>query len=103
MNFLFENFEIFLIVYAAVVLDTVLGVTHARITGVFSWKFLPEFLNTMIRYTVYLLFGNVVNHFSKLTGYQIEGAGLYAVAFVLLAVEAASMKQSIKESLPNRK
>lgn len=102
MYFLFAKFEIFQIVYMAVLLDTVLGVTQAKVAGIFNWKFLPEFINTMIRYTVYLLFGNLVDHFSKVAGYQIDGIGLYFIAAVLIRVEAASMIQSI-QSLPKSK
>lgn len=101
MNFLFENFEIFLIVYAAVLLDTVLGVVQARIAGQFNWAFLPEFINTMIKYTIYLLFGNVVEHFAAETGFNIDGMGLYFIALLLLGVEAASVKESI-DTLPKK-
>ncbi len=101
MNFLFENFQIFLIVYVAVLLDTVLGVVQARIAGQFNWAFLPQFLNTMIKYTIYLLFGNVVEHFAAVTGMKIDGMGLYFIALVLITVEAASIKESI-QTLPKK-
>jgi hypothetical protein len=97
MYFLFDNFQIFLIVYVAVLLDTVLGVVQAKIAARFNWGFLPEFINTMIEYTIYLIFGNLVEHFAKLTGIRIEGAGLYFIAAVLIAVEGASIIGSIKQ------
>lgn len=99
--FLIDNFEIFLIVYAIVILDTVLGVVQARMANQFNWAFLPEFINTLIRYTVYLLFANAVEHFARLTGIKIEGFGLFTIAAVLISVESASIVDSLQK-LPRK-
>lgn len=100
--FLIENFEIFLIVYAVVLLDTVLGVVDAAISKTFNWAFLPEFISTMIKYSIYLLFANAVEHFSRLTTFNMDGLGLYGVAAILIAVEGASIRGSIKKLPGNR-
>jgi hypothetical protein len=88
-------------VYAVVILDTILGVVQARIARQFNWAFLPEFINTMIKYSIYLLFSNAVDHFAKITGIRIEGMGLFAIASVLLLVEGASIIDSIQK-LPKK-
>lgn len=99
--FLIENFEIFLIVYAVILLDTVLGVFEAVVSKKFNWAFLPEFINTMIRDSIYLLFGNAVEHFATVTGFSIDGIGIGAIAAVLITVEGASIIDSIRK-LPGR-
>lgn len=99
--FLIDNFEIFLIVYAVILLDTVLGVVDAVISKSFNWSFLPEFINTMIRYSIYLMFGNAVEHFATVTGFKIDGMGIGAIAAVLVTVEGASIYDSIRK-LPKK-
>lgn len=99
--FLIIHFNIFLIVYAAVLLDTVVSVGQAVIGRAFNWRFLPGFLNKLLKYTAYLMFGNLVEHFADVTGYAIDGAGLYLVASVLVAAESASVRRSI-EALTKR-
>jgi len=93
--FLVTNFQIFLIVHAAVLLDTVVSVGQAVIGRAFNWRFFPDFLNKLLKYTAYLMFGNLVEYFSDLTGYAIDGLGLYLVASVLIAAEGASIRRSL--------
>ena len=99
--FLIENFEIFLIVYAVIIMDTVLGVVDAVVSKQFKWAFLPEFINAMIRDSIYLMFGNAVEYFATISGYKIEGMGIGAIAAVLIAVEGASIIGSIR-NLPHK-
>ena len=93
--FLVTHFQIFLIVYAAVLLDTVVSVGQAVIGRAFNWRFLPTFLNKLLKYTAYLMFGNLVDYFANLTGYTIDGLGLYLVASVRVASASASVRRSI--------
>lgn len=102
MHFLILHFEIFLAVYAVILLDVVLGIADAISSRTFSWKFFPEFINTMLRHSIYLMFGNAVDYFSQLSGRVTDGMGLYLIAATLISVESASIIQSIK-SLPNNK
>lgn len=99
--FLVTHFQIFLIVYAAVLLDTVVSVGQAVIGRAFNWRFFPGFLNKLLKYTAYLMFGNLVEYFADLTGYTIDGLGLYLVASVLIAAEGASVRRSLV-ALTNR-
>ena len=100
MIFLIDHFEVFLLVYVFVLIDTILGVTEALYNKKFNWEFLPEFLYTMIRYSAFLVFGNAVEHFSKLTPFKFDW-GLLAVATLLVGVEVASIQNSLKK-LPKK-
>lgn len=100
--FLIQNFGIFLAVYAVILLDTILGVVDAAKSKTFNWAFLPEFINTMIRYSIYLMFGNAVEFFATLTGFRIDGMGIGAIAAVLFTVESASIVDSLRK-LPGNK
>lgn len=97
MMFLFKNFDIFQLVYAAVILDMLISVVQAKIQGVFEWSFLPNFINKLVQYTLYLGFGNLLDYFGERTGLRMDGYGLYAIAFILILVEAASFIRSIQE------
>lgn len=97
MLFLFQNFQIFLIVFAAVLLGAVFGVFKAKTAGEFDWRFLPDFINNMIKYTIYLMFGNLIDFFSQTTGLKIDGWGLNGIALIIILVEGASIISSIKE------
>jgi hypothetical protein len=50
-----------------------------------------------VQYLLYLCFGNVLDHFGERTGLRMDGYGLYAIAFILILVEAASFIRSIQE------
>ena len=97
MIFPFDNFKFFLVVYLAVLLDTLFGVFQAKVAGKFNWEFLPEFVNTMIKYTIYLAFANIVEYYASMTGVYIDGFGIKALAGILICVEGASIKSSIDQ------
>lgn len=102
MSFLIDHFPIFLIVYAVVLLDTVLGILEALYNRKFNFAFVPDFIYTMLRYSLFLCFGNAIEYFATYSGVKIDGVGLYGIAFVILTVEGASIVDSIKK-LPKRK
>lgn len=98
--FLINNFQVFLIIYSVILLDTLFGVTEALYNKKFNFNFLPEFIYTMIRDTIFLAFGNAVQHFADITGYKVDW-GIFVIGLVLLGVECHSIVDSlIKLSKP---
>jgi hypothetical protein len=100
--FLFDHFEFFQIVWAVVMLDTIVGVASANIRDVFQWSYLDTWIRKIIKYTGFLIFANVIEYYSALSGFKIEGIGIAVVAGSLILAEGASLKKNLKGVWPGK-
>jgi len=93
--FLFDNFQLFLILYTLVLLDAVIAIFQAILTKRLDWSYLPSFLNKFLKYTVLLMSGNIVEYVSTFSGYNLNELGIMTVFLGLFASELGSVKTKL--------
>lgn len=94
-DFLFDNFQMFILVWVAVGLNTIAGVVSACIRKTFSWDLLTLWVKKTATFTVMMMFANVVEHFVALGGHHIDGYGLIPIASTYLLQQLNSLKENL--------
>jgi hypothetical protein len=88
--FLFANFPLFLVVYAAVLVDALVTITLALIDREVVWSRVPDYLKKIIRYTGFLIVGNLVNYLTARTGQTFEVPGFMVAFGSIMSAEIGS-------------
>jgi len=89
LMFLFANFPLFLVVYAAVLVDALVTIAVAALDQgqKVVWSRIPDYLKKIIRYTGFLLVGNLVNYLTEKTGQSLEFPGFLVVFGSIMSAE----------------
>lgn len=97
LNFLFNHFTWFGVIWAIVLFDFLMALANSKLTGRFDWSFVPGVLNKLMYYTVYLIGGNIIDYYATATGQNLGLAGFIAIVGIILYAELGSIKEKVNQ------
>lgn len=101
LKIIFKDFYLFAIVYGIVFVDAAIAILFAVYDKRLDWSCIPNYIKKSIKYSGFLIFGNLIDHVASLDTNAFSMLGVIPIfASIVIAEFGSFRKKFLTENVP---